>query len=132
MERRFNQKGQKLVRQELRSNMTPAEVTLWKQLRGRALRGFKFRRQFGVGPFIVDFYCPEARLAVEVDGDSHYVPDASGRDEHRERFIKTHGIQIVRFTNLEVRDDLESVISVIEKLLTPSTFPSAEGERTEI
>ncbi len=72
MRKKFNFKTQKPVRQQLRNQITRAEKTLWYHLRGRNLWGYKFRRQQGVGPYIVDFYCPAAKLAVEVDGDSHY------------------------------------------------------------
>lgn len=130
MRRRFNRKEQTSTRQELRKRMTPAEVILWNQLRGRAINGFKFRRQFGIGAYIVDFYCPDARLVIEVDGDSHFIPGATEQDRERERFIEQHGIRIVRFTNHEVKEGLDSVMSTIADRLTPSISPSAEGERS--
>ena len=74
-------------RKQLRKSLTPAEATLWKQLQGRRLMGYKFRRQFSIGPYIVDFYCPEYRLAVELDG-------AGGQE-----YLKERGIRVVRFEN---------------------------------
>ena len=67
-ERKYNLSEQKEFRRDLRKGMTSAEVVLWKMLSGRRLEGLKFRRQFGVGPYVLDFYCPELRLAIELDG----------------------------------------------------------------
>ena len=72
MNKFFNQLKQKPIRQTLRNRMTQAEKILWYYLRGRSLKGYKFRRQYGIGQYIVDFYCPAIRLVIEIDGDSHY------------------------------------------------------------
>jgi very-short-patch-repair endonuclease len=63
--------------------MPPAEVILWQRLRNRQVEGYKFRRQYSIGRFVVDFYCPEKRLAIEVDGESHFVEEADLRDRER-------------------------------------------------
>ena len=68
----FNQDSEKEKRQRLRNTMPDAEVILWSRLKGRQILGCKFRRQHSVGPFVMDFYSPEIRLAIELDGDSHY------------------------------------------------------------
>ena len=66
-----NLKERKEMRQTLRTNGTSAEALMWKMLKGRQMEGAKFRRQFGIGPYILDFYCPECRICVELDGDGH-------------------------------------------------------------
>ncbi|MBI4435258.1 endonuclease domain-containing protein [Candidatus Uhrbacteria bacterium] len=114
----FNQRGKKSFRQKLRSDQTEAEKLLWFQLRDRRLDGWKFRRQQGVGPFIVDFYCPEAKLVVELDGDSHFEPGAQDKDVHRETFLNDNGLRVLRFTNLDVYDSIDSVVDIIRQNLS--------------
>jgi very-short-patch-repair endonuclease len=94
-------------RRALRRASTDAEAALWGQLRARRLAGFKFRRQHPCGPYILDFYCPHARLAVELDGGQHFEPEAQGYDERRERFLRRHGIRVLRFpTDLVFREPI--------------------------
>ena len=100
-------------RQQLRNHATRAEKTLWNALKGKQLNGFKFRRQHSVDFFILDFYCPELKLAIEVDGPSHLGKEAQGYDEFRQRYIEDHNIQFLRFTNTEVYQNLEGVIETI-------------------
>ena len=85
-EQKFNLPEQKLFRRELRRNMTSAEVTLWQMLKGKQVGGFKFRRQFGVGPFVLDFYCPVLRLAIELDGEYHFSEEMESYDEARSMY----------------------------------------------
>jgi very-short-patch-repair endonuclease len=73
----------------------------------------KFRRQYSVGAFVIDFYCPELKLAIEVDGDSHFQQGAEKRDADRETFIKQYGIKFLRFTNSDVRENLYGVLTQI-------------------
>ena len=84
----LNRPDKKALRQELRSQIPTAEVILWSRLRGRRVLGKKFRRQYSVGPYVLDFYCPEVRLAVEVDGDSHCLPDAARQDRERQAWVE--------------------------------------------
>lgn len=107
MTRAFNKTSEKEKRRQLRNNMPPAEVLLWGKLKGKALSGYKFRRQFSVNKFVLDFYCPELKLAIELDGDSHFDP---GKDEERQRMIESYGIRFLRFTNEEVYKNLEEVL----------------------
>ena len=72
MTQSFNQRERKPTRQQLRSNMPPAEVILWSKLKGRQMLGCKFRRQFGIESYTVDFYSAELKLAIELDGETHY------------------------------------------------------------
>ena len=95
--------------------MTPAESYLWSFLQRRQLRGRKFRRQHSVGPYILDFYCPEEKLAVELDGSTHDHEDAQNYDAKRTAFLEGLGIRTLRFENREVRKNMEGVLRVIEE-----------------
>ncbi len=106
-----NRSGQSPLRQRLRSAGTPAEAALWRALQRRRLGGLKFRRQFGVGPYIVDFFCPEARLAVELDGAVHAAQ--RDYDDARTRNLGKVGVRVIRFENLAVFEQLEVVLAAI-------------------
>jgi very-short-patch-repair endonuclease len=93
--------------------MPEAEVILWSKLQRRQVDGLKFRRQYSVGRYVVDFYSPELKLAIEVDGDSHFRPNAEQHDAEREIFIKQYGIKFLRFTNSDVRENLYDVLTQI-------------------
>ena len=110
---KFNNPGTAERRKELRNNMPNAEWILWHKLKGKQLNGFKFRRQYGVGSFIIDFYCPEARLAIEIDGNSHFEDGAKQYDKRRQHFIERFKIKFLRFTNDEVEGHLEDVLDKI-------------------
>ena len=90
--------------------MTPAEEKLWYRLRGKRFEGFKFRRQHGIGPYIVDYYCPERSLVIEIDGDVHAYEKQIKKDFLREKYLKKRGLQVVRYTNQEVLKNLEGVL----------------------
>ncbi len=93
-----------------------AEVLLWSRLRGRQLADLKFRRQYSVDRYVIDFYCPAAKLAVEVDGDTHYGDGAEIRDEKRQGFIESFGISFVRCTNEDVYQRISGVLEEIERV----------------
>ena len=112
------------MRKALRSNMPLAEVVLWKRLKGRQLKGYKFRRQYSVKNFIVDFYCPEFKLAIEVDGESHYTEYGQFSDRGRQSCIEIFGIHILRFTNREVYENIEGVMLKIEEWIKQKTSPT--------
>jgi very-short-patch-repair endonuclease len=95
----------------LRQQLTPAEEQLWSALRGRQLVGLKFRCQHPVGRFIVDFYCPSCKLVIEVDGDIHTQQKAY--DEARTEQLQSYGYRVLRFTNEEVLNDLQTVLTCI-------------------
>ena len=103
----------KPLRRRLRSALTPAEARLWTQLQGRQLDGRKFRRQHSVGNYILDFYCPEEHLAVELDGAAHDHETAVQRDEARTRHLDSLGITVARFENREVFENLDGVLCAI-------------------
>ena len=98
-------------RKNLRNNMTAAEATLWRALKGRGADGLKFRRQQGIGPFILDFYCPECRLGIELDGTSH--DHKYDYDLQRTAYLNEQGIRMVRFTNDQVFSSLRGVVEEI-------------------
>jgi very-short-patch-repair endonuclease len=101
----------------LRKSMPEAEVILWSKLRRKQMGGYKFRRQYGVGRYSIDFYCPELELAIEVDGDSHFAGGAAKRDKERENFIIQFGIRFLRFSNADIRENLDGVLLKIEDVM---------------
>ena len=100
-------------RRTLRNTLTPAEATLWKSLKGGQLAGRKFRRQHSVGAYILDFYCPEERIAVELDGAGHYTAAGNLHDTCRTAYLNTLGIQVIRFENKLIWSALASVLHTI-------------------
>ena len=120
----FTRSSETEKRKKLRNELSRAEAVLWREIRGEKLAGYKFRRQHSVGPFVMDFYCPERKLAVEVDGDSHFLEGKELYDKEREEYINSFGIKILRFTNSEVFKSLESVVEKIRELFrTPPPTP---------
>lgn len=107
----------------LRKNMTDAEQLLWLCLRRKQLGGFRFRRQHPFEQYVLDFFCCEARLTVELDGGQHNEPDMRLRDEERTAFLKHHGIEVVRFWNNEVFSNLDGVLQPIYDLLRQKAPP---------
>lgn len=113
----FNRITEKIKRRRLRKEATRVEQLLWLKIRKRQLNGYKFRRQFSAGPYIVDFYCPKIKLAIEVDGGSHFTKDAAEYDAQRQKAIETTGIRFLRFTNLEVYQNINDVLETILRYL---------------
>ncbi len=111
----YNHADQKNQRRRLRSNLTDAERILWSKLRGKNVFGFKFRRQFGIDDYVIDFYCPELKLAIEVDGDTHFIGNAPETDAIRQKRIESYGIRVLRFTNNDVYKNLEGVLITLGK-----------------
>ena len=101
-------------RKNLRNNSTPAEAVLWRSLKGRGARGYKFRRQQSIGPYILDFYCPELRLCIELDGSSHDLK--FDFDQRRSGFLHEQGIRVVRFENNLVRADVDGIVAEIIRI----------------
>jgi very-short-patch-repair endonuclease len=115
MTQHFNRTSEKVKRRLLRKNMPRAEALIWAKLKGKEMLGYKFRRQYSVGRYIVDFYCPRLKLAVEIDGDSHYQKGSEDSDKHRQAFIESFGIQFLRFTNEDVLKNLEGVLETVRR-----------------
>ncbi|HET6527791.1 MAG TPA: endonuclease domain-containing protein [Balneolaceae bacterium] len=113
----FNPKRTKATRKYLRNNMTKAEIILWSKLKGRQLANTKFRRQHGIGKYIVDFYSAKYKLIIEVDGDSHYSEQGKRHDYERDRYLDNLDLKIIRFTNEDVKKDLSYVLEAIEQTI---------------
>lgn len=118
-----NSKSQTTFRQKLRHTPTTTEQILWKQINQSQL-GVKFRRQHGVGKYVLDFYAPQLKLAIELDGDSHFQPGKHERDIERDKQIQSHGITILRFADTQVIQDLESVIQTIQEFIDSKGNPT--------
>jgi very-short-patch-repair endonuclease len=108
----YNPKLKELAR-ELRKNLTLGEVILWQKIRRRQL-GYQFHRQIPISEFIVDFYCHELHLAIEVDGGSHDHPEVAVNDLQRQNEIEDFGIRFLRFEEKEIRKDIDAVVELIE------------------
>ena len=120
----------------LRRAMTLPEVLLWQRLRGEQIGGLRFRRQHPVGPFTLDFYCAEARLAVEIDGASHDLPDQVRHDARRTAWLQEQKIETLRVLAQDIlaRDGMQDVLATISAVSGPSTalravpLPGSAGE----
>lgn len=108
-------------RRQLRKNLTPAEAFLWKNLRGKKLNQKKFRRQHGIGPYIVDFYCAEEGLIIELDGAVHMNPTAEEYDRKRTDYLSKLGFILLRFENKMVFENLSSVLMEIKENFRDTT-----------
>jgi very-short-patch-repair endonuclease len=103
----------------MREEPTPAEAILWEALRGRRLGGLKFRRQHPINAYILDFWCPECRLVVELDGAIHEQQDQREHDKMRQRHLEAYGYTVLRFSNEEVLNNLPRVLQIIRTVATP-------------
>ena len=117
-EYRHNLRQRKEMRQTLRTHGTSAEAMMWKMLKGRQMDGAKFRRQFSIGPYILDFYCPEYQICVELDGDGHYSADGYEHDQKRSKYLyDVHGITTFRYENKDVFKYPEAISKQICELI---------------
>ena len=110
-------------RRELRRNQTEAEKTLWTCVRNRQLYGVRFFRQYSIGPYILDFYCPQMKLAIELDGGQHIENGRKEYDEARSAYLQAHGIDVIRFRNHDILNQTESVLRRLAGKIT-SANPS--------
>ncbi|RMD62547.1 endonuclease domain-containing protein, partial [Candidatus Parcubacteria bacterium] len=94
---------------QLRKNMTDAERLLWSRIRRKQLGGYQFYRQRAIGEYIVDFYCPRAKLVIEVDGGQHYTNEGKARDRERDRFLRGLVLNVLRFGKKDVIQNLAGV-----------------------
>ena len=111
----LNPKKTKNQRRHLRKNMTKWEVRLWNDLKGKKMFGFKVRRQFGIGNYIIDFYCPKLKMAIEVDGDVHHFSDKKKADKAKVEYLTGLDNRVLRITNLDFEEDYESVLKHLER-----------------
>ena len=99
----------------LRKNMTLAEKRLWYRLNRQQLRGARFYRQRSIGPYIVDFFCPKARLVIEVDGGQHFCEEGRFHDEERDGYLSGLGLKVLRFSDRDVLTRTDEVVQAIWK-----------------
>jgi very-short-patch-repair endonuclease len=114
----YNPKLKEFAR-KLRKDSTFTEILLWNYLRGKQVRGYDFDRQRPIDNYIVDFYCKDLQLAIEVDGESHYGNPE--RDEKKDKRLNELGVTILRFDDLDVRHKLDKVLETVEKWIDENT-----------
>ncbi|MEK7559690.1 MAG: endonuclease domain-containing protein [Patescibacteria group bacterium] len=127
MTRIYNKKSQTAKRKFLRGKLSLSEIALWKKLKTKKLGGYKFRRQYGFGRYVVDFYCPALKLAIEIDGPYHKFGEMKEYDPERQVFIESFGVKFLRFSNEDVSRNLLLVLSKIESELSPPLQGGARG-----
>jgi len=108
----YNKKLKNFARQ-LRNNMTDAEKKMWLNIRNKQLKGFQFYRQKIIGEYIVDFYCPKAKVVIELDGGQHYTDKGKQRDKERDKYLKKLELKVLRFSD---RDSLKNQKGVLEEI----------------
>ncbi len=117
----YNSKIKELARR-LRTNVTLSEVLLWKHLKGKQMLGYDFDRQKPRGDYIVDFFCNELMLAIEIDGDTHNY--TGEEDQRRQANLEKLGIKFLRFTDGDVKGNVEGVVAIIEDWVKNHTLPT--------
>ncbi len=106
------------LKRKLRQQQTPAECKLWYGLRSRRFEALRFKRQHGIGSYIVDFYCAQKKAVIEVDGDVHDLPAQREHDEKRDCYLRGLGLRVLRYTNREVLGNFDGVLlDLYEKLM---------------
>ena len=110
-------KNLKAFSRDLRKKMTNAENLLWSKIRGHQLKGYQFYRQKIIGNYIVDFYCPKAKLIIELDGGQHYSDEGIADDIVRDNYMSSRGLKILRFSDREIFENLHSVVESIWRQL---------------
>ena len=110
----YNNKTLRDRRRELRNNQTEVEKLLWTHISKNKINGLRFLRQYGIGPYILDFYCPKIRLAVELDGSPHREKQNKLYDADRERYLENLDIKIIRFWNDDVLKNLSNVLDKLQ------------------
>ncbi len=124
----YNEKLKQPSRQ-LRNNMTDAERYLWAKIRMKQLKGYQFYRQKPIGDYIVDFFCPRAKLVIEVDGGQHASNETAQYDKIRDEYMRSLGLRVLRFTNTEVMVNIEGVIErIVEEIPLSPPFPKGENQ----
>jgi very-short-patch-repair endonuclease len=118
----YNNSSLQSLRRVLRHDSTDAERVLWQKIRDKQL-GVRFLRQYGVGAYILDFYCPKMRLAIELDGGQHAEDEVMKEDKERTGFLKKQNITVLRFWNNDVFTNMDGVLEVIQSYLTPPNLP---------
>jgi len=123
----FNTTGTKKYRKALRKTQTDAEKKLWSRLRNKSFYGYKFYRQYGIGKYIADFYCPKLKLVVEADGGQHYEEKGKMNDMIRSEYFALAQIKVLRFNDRDILMDLDSVLTALTQELPPAPLYTKEG-----
>jgi len=113
---------------QLRENMTDTERHLWTKIRRKQVKGYQFYRQKPIGDYIVDFFCPRAKLVIEVDGSQHFSDEMTEYDRIRNEYLSSLGLRVLRFTNADVLAHIERVVESIEGKI-PLSPPFTKGEK---
>ena len=108
----------KQIARRLRADMTDSEQILWSRLRKKQLQSIQFYRQKPIGTYIVDFYAPKAKLVVEVDGSQHLGLEHGQNDAERDAYLTSEGLRVLRFSNMQVSEELDAVLEVVFRALT--------------
>ena len=106
-----------IIARTLRKNQTPQEKILWCLVRNSQIKGLKFRRQYPIGDYIVDFICKDIKLIIEIDGGQHNTPEGIEYDNKRNQYLKNKGYKVLRFWNHEIDNNLQGVYEIILKHL---------------
>ena len=106
----------KILAQKLRQNQTKQELKLWSLLRNRNFKGLKFKRQYNIGDYIVDFVCLELKVIIEIDGGQHNDPTEIALDNERTKYLQSKGFKVLRFWNNEVDENFEGVYLKLQEL----------------
>ncbi|MFJ5284363.1 endonuclease domain-containing protein [Pseudomonas sp. NPDC088429] len=109
---------------QLRANQTDCELLLWQRLRSRQIANLKFRRQFPCPPYVLDFYCAELKLVIELDGGQHFETSGLIHDQRRTLYLYQQGIEVVRFSNLEVLQQMDAVLEQLIRIAAARKLPS--------
>ena len=114
---RHNQKHLKENRRTLRNNGTAAEAILWRGLKNKQIHGLRFRRQFSIDNYILNFYCISKKVAIELDGNQHFTAYGVQSDEVRDNYLKSLGIRVIRFHNQDIYQNEAAVLEIIKEKL---------------
>ncbi len=133
MTKHYNRKTEEVKRKKLRQNSTYTEKIVWMNLRNRRMLGYKFKRQYSVDKYIIDFYCPELKFAIEVDGISHHSVVKQIYDKERQKYLESYGIRFIRITDEELVGNTNKAFDRIENAMKELSKPPSplQGEGTK-
>ena len=117
MTKHYNKSSEKEKRRKLRQNQTNAEELVWRYLRNKQMLGYKFKRQYSIDHFVIDFYCPELKLAVEVDGESHNNPEQGEYDIKRQKYLEKFNVKFVRIKDEDLIGNPNQALMKIENAI---------------
>lgn len=113
----FNNPKNLKIRKLLRKKQTETEKIVWSKLRAKKFFGIKFFRQYGIGKYIADFYCPEFKIVIEIDGSQHFQDKNYENDKIREEYMFSLGIKTIRFSNIEIKENINGVLEHVKNII---------------